>query len=1008
MAKLPTMEGLGERPAPQPSAAVVSYNPATGAETAPGAAMAQLGETGMAEANTLFALMKQEQEKTDTIKVEDAWNQYKNSAIDLTYGETGLLKKEGADAVNGNLLTTATTSLRDQRNRIAQSLANDEQRARFLQRADITDLQTKQSVLSHLATQQKQYAKTTFEGSTATARAMVSKDPLSEETYLQSRDVLMRQADDYLNINGIRDKGVRDDLRAKLTDNLLATRIEGLLSMNLPLDAEQLFKKVAGDIQNPEIRMTYRNRVRQAAIPANASISASRVFDTVIEQDNQRRRDTPPISSRTTPEAGPVQPGALFDTAVSSLLRREGGYVASDGTSGAPANFGINQRANPDVDVKGLTRDKAVAIYRERYWDKIGGDNLAPATALVALDAAALQGVETAKKLIEETGGDPQAMIAKRREQLQALAARDPKQRPYLTGWMNRLASLEAEAATLPQGSYQTVSMRDDPLTQDTSGLPNSRDISALLPVMLSKVETTADELYGKDRTNPDRIAFVKQMTNEIQERVRDTVQQFNAIQRQVQGEMIDAITGARINGQPAPAGMMGTAQPQGGIRTVSQIMSNPQLRAAWDKLDPGVKPAMLNLIDRTNNQTMQGDERLFRELWNRIHLDPSDPAKIYAYQQIVRPEIANRMTMQQIQQLRTELDRAETPGGQSLNQLKKYADQRVEQYFKTHIQFTAQPDRAIAAINRWNEDLGRKIDEYVKAGKTEAEIRALFAADKPNGEPGSPESMMSKRMLDTYVTTTPAAGLASQAAQVKAGQPPIAQQQFTPEQIATLPQLPATIKTRADAEAWVQSLPPEIKAFRDTDGKPKYIPGRGPGPADVKPGTQATTTAAPAVAAAATPGIAPSMVEPDQQGKKVKPTEPLVADSFAVVARPSTVAGNVAVMRRARERAMELRKEAATGPQFDVTGPLVSIARGATRVGEAMLDLPGGVGRAAQRVIPTELEAIYNGWEAIKKAKRISMQDEDIISQVVRYGLLSAEDEKLAKDLLTKIEKNR
>lgn len=149
--------------------------------------------------------------------------------------------------------------------------------------------------------------------------------------------------------------------------------------------------------------------------------------------------------------------GSSFDQAIKSLLKREGGYVASDGKSAAPANFGINQRANPDIDVKNLTEAQAVEIYRKRYWDKIGGDNLPPATALVAMDTAALQGVEVARRLLAETGGDPAAMIARRREQLGNLAKGDPEHAKQLAGWTKRLDGLEAEVNGMPAAQRASI-----------------------------------------------------------------------------------------------------------------------------------------------------------------------------------------------------------------------------------------------------------------------------------------------------------------------------------------------------------------------------------------------------------------------------------------------------------------------------------------------------------------------------------------------------------------------
>ena len=58
----------------------------------------------------------------------------------------------------------------------------------------------------------------------------------------------------------------------------------------------------------------------------------------------------------------PGTPGgstAGFEGQIGPLMEREGGFVAKDGRSGAPANFGINQKYNPDVDVSKLTPEDA-------------------------------------------------------------------------------------------------------------------------------------------------------------------------------------------------------------------------------------------------------------------------------------------------------------------------------------------------------------------------------------------------------------------------------------------------------------------------------------------------------------------------------------------------------------------------------------------------------------------------------------------------------------------------
>ena len=133
---------------------------------------------------------------------------------------------------------------------------------------------------------------------------------------------------------------------------------------------------------------------------------------------------------------------ANFSSSVNKVLSFEGGYVAKDGKSGAPANFGINQKFNPDIDVSKLTKEQAVSLYKTRYWDAIGADNLPAKTAEIAFDAAVNQGPAYAKQLLAQTNGDPARMLQQRAIDYTKIVQNDPSQAQYLSSWMNRLQVL--------------------------------------------------------------------------------------------------------------------------------------------------------------------------------------------------------------------------------------------------------------------------------------------------------------------------------------------------------------------------------------------------------------------------------------------------------------------------------------------------------------------------------------------------------------------------------------
>lgn len=149
-----------------------------------------------------------------------------------------------------------------------------------------------------------------------------------------------------------------------------------------------------------------------------------------------------------------------FERAFQTVLRLEGGatYVADDAGKG-PTKYGINQTANPDVDVKNLTEAKAREIYRKRYWDKIGGDALAaknPALATIAFDAAVNQGTGPANKMVAAAGGDPTKLLEMRKQRYDALVQAKPKEYgQFSKGWDTRLASLAT--AAMPMGAAQAA-----------------------------------------------------------------------------------------------------------------------------------------------------------------------------------------------------------------------------------------------------------------------------------------------------------------------------------------------------------------------------------------------------------------------------------------------------------------------------------------------------------------------------------------------------------------------
>lgn len=141
--------------------------------------------------------------------------------------------------------------------------------------------------------------------------------------------------------------------------------------------------------------------------------------------------------------------GTDADSIIKWVIGVEGGFVENDAGKGN-TNFGINATANPDVDVKNLTPEKAAQIYKERYWNGIGGDSLPENMRAVAMDTAVNQGVSVANKLLAQANGDPQKMIDLRRAEYAKLIAKNPgKYKQYEASWNARLDALQANLGSV-------------------------------------------------------------------------------------------------------------------------------------------------------------------------------------------------------------------------------------------------------------------------------------------------------------------------------------------------------------------------------------------------------------------------------------------------------------------------------------------------------------------------------------------------------------------------------
>lgn len=138
--------------------------------------------------------------------------------------------------------------------------------------------------------------------------------------------------------------------------------------------------------------------------------------------------------------------------------------------AGGWTKFGISQRAYPHLDIKNLTIDAAISLYKTDYWDKVKGDNIqAYALAFAIFDQAVNRGVVTAVKQAQKILGISQdgvagnqflsainaanpmsflnSFLSASEAAYRAIAAAKSSQNDFLNGWLNRVGSIRNYAS---------------------------------------------------------------------------------------------------------------------------------------------------------------------------------------------------------------------------------------------------------------------------------------------------------------------------------------------------------------------------------------------------------------------------------------------------------------------------------------------------------------------------------------------------------------------------------
>ena len=93
-----------------------------------------------------------------------------------------------------------------------------------------------------------------------------------------------------------------------------------------------------------------------------------------------------------------------FNQSFARLMGNEGAYVNDPADPGGETNWGISKRSYPDLDIKHLTREDAMAIYKRDFWDVLG-EEAHPAIKFQVFDFAVNSGITTAIRKLQSAIG---------------------------------------------------------------------------------------------------------------------------------------------------------------------------------------------------------------------------------------------------------------------------------------------------------------------------------------------------------------------------------------------------------------------------------------------------------------------------------------------------------------------------------------------------------------------------------------------------------------------------
>lgn len=122
---------------------------------------------------------------------------------------------------------------------------------------------------------------------------------------------------------------------------------------------------------------------------------------------------------------------------------KNGGYTNDPDDPGGETKWGISKEFHPDEDIANLTKERALEIYYDEYWNVCGANILDFPDCTAVFDSAVHCGADRARAWIDWTGPfDAQKYLDQRVQYYIERVKKKPAKKKFLAGWMARVTDL--------------------------------------------------------------------------------------------------------------------------------------------------------------------------------------------------------------------------------------------------------------------------------------------------------------------------------------------------------------------------------------------------------------------------------------------------------------------------------------------------------------------------------------------------------------------------------------